>query len=234
MGTSGDVIEQHPYEQPQHVVELTSGFWIDKYEVTNVAFHDFVADGGYLERAYWSDAGWDWLSEQSIDGLPVSCTDEVSNHPRVCVTWYEAEAYANWRGGQLPSEAQWEFAARGPESLIYPWGDTFNESFANVVESTSLTPVGNYPDGVSWVGAHDMSGNAMEWVQDWFAFDYYWQNMRYDPPGPETGNRKIERGGYWGGNTFYARSADRSIYDPPFYQDHHIGFRVVSPEDLLE
>ena len=234
MGTSTDVVEQHPYEQPQHVVALTSGFWIDKYEVTNDAFQDFVEDGAYLEQEHWSEAGWEWLGEQTIDDLPVSCTEEVPDHPRVCVTWYEAEAYSHWRGGQLPTEAQWEFAARGPESLIYPWGNTFDESLANVVDSTGLMPVGSYPDGASWVGTHDMSGNAMEWVQDWFADDYYRLNVRDDPTGPETGIRKVERGGWWGGRPFYARSAYRHFEDPPFYQDHHIGFRVVSIEEVAE
>jgi formylglycine-generating enzyme required for sulfatase activity len=234
MGTSSDVTEQHPYEQPQHEVRLTSGFWIDRYEVTNAAFREFADHGGYLDIKYWSDEGWEWLGDQSVDDLPIECTEPVADHPRVCITWYEAEAYANWRGGQLPSEAQWEYAARGPDSLIYPWGNEFDETRCNVVDSAGLTPVGNYPNGASWVGAHDMAGNAMEWVQDWFAHNYYWQQVRDDPTGPETGRRKVERGGWWGSNSFYSRSAYRHFEDPPFYQDHHIGFRVVTPDIPLE
>ena len=87
--------------------------------------------------------------------------------PRVCVTWYEAEAYAHWRGGRLPTEAEWEYAARGPESRIYPWGETFDPTRCNLVDSKGAKPVGSYPNGVSWTGLHDMAGNAMEWVADW-------------------------------------------------------------------
>ena len=150
------------------------------------------------------------------------------DHPQVCVTWYEAEAYSRWRGGQLPNEAQWEYAARGPDSLIYPWGNDFDSSKTNVVDSDGLMPVGSYPVGVSWVGAHDMAGNAMEWVQDWLDENYYQSNVRDDPPGPETGRRKVEKGGWWGSNPFVTRSAYRHFEDPPHYQDFHIGFRVVS------
>jgi formylglycine-generating enzyme required for sulfatase activity len=150
------------------------------------------------------------------------------------VTWYEAEAYARWRDGRLPTEAEWEYAARGPESLVYPWGNTFDENKANVILSPGLTPVGSYPDGVSWVGAHDMAGNAMEWVQDWLDVDYYKLNEQYDPQGPETGTVKIEKGGWWGSNAFVARSAYRHFEDPPLYQDHHIGFRIVTPTELQD
>ena len=217
-------------EQPQHEVRLTSGFWIDKHEVTNSAFQAFVDDGGYLKQDYWSEDGRKWLEGKSSSSIPVSCANEEEepDHPRVCVTWYEAEAYARWRGGQLPTEAQWEYAARGPQSLIYPWGNTFDSSKANVVDSSGLTRVGSYLEGASWVGAHDMAGNAMEWVQDWLDTEYYKSGIRDDPPGPETGRRKIEKGGWWGSNPFVARAAYRHFEDPPQYQDHHIGFRVVS------
>jgi iron(II)-dependent oxidoreductase len=219
-------------EQPQHEVRITRGYWIDKYEVTNAAFQAFVEDGGYLTKEYWSEEGWQWLSQQSIDELPQQCiSEEPPDHPRVCVTWYEAQAYAHWRGGRLPTEAEWEYAARGPESLIYPWGNSFDSSKANVVDSTGLTLVGSYPSGVSWVGAHDMAGNAMEWVQDWLDFDYYARNEQIDPQGAESGRIKIEKGGWWGSNPFVARAAYRHFEDPPSYQDHHIGFRIVTPAE---
>ncbi len=215
-------------EQPQHEVSLNSGYWIDKYEVTNAAFQVFVDDGGYQTQAYWSEDGFRWLGNQTVASLPFRCTDPAPDHPRVCVTWYEAEAYAHWRGGRLPTEAEWEYAARGPESLIYPWGNTFDPNKANVVDSTGLTPVGSYPEGASWLGAHDMAGNAMEWVQDWWDVDYYKLNVRVDPLGPEKGIRKVEKGGWWGSNPFVARAAYRHFEDHPSYQDRHIGFRIVS------
>lgn len=216
-------------EQPQHEIRLTSGFWIDKYEVTHAAFQAFVDSGDYEKQEFWSEDGWAWLERQSARSVTVGCAIEMEpDHPQVCVTWYEAEAYARWRGGQLPTEAQWEYAARGPESLIYPWGNTFDDTRANIVDSDGLMPVGGYPMGTSWVDAHDMAGNAMEWVQDWLDENYYESSVRDDPPGPETGRRKIEKGGWWDSNPFVARSAYRHFEDPPHYQDLHIGFRVVS------
>jgi formylglycine-generating enzyme required for sulfatase activity len=219
-----------PSEQPQHEVHLTSGYWIDRYEVTNAAFQAFVDEGGYLKREHWSEAGWKWLSKYHYSN---TCSDQAAkqkpNYPCVMVTWYEAEAYAHWRGGRLPTEAEWEFAARGPQSLIYPWGNTFDSGKANVVQSTGLAPVGSFPAGKSWVGAYDMAGNAMEWVQDWLDTDYYKQAVQDNPPGPAAGTIKIEKGGWWGSNQFVARSAYRHFEDPPNYGDGHIGFRIVHP-----
>ena len=92
-----------------------------------------------------------------------------------------------------------------------------------------LAPVGSFPAGKSWVGAYDMAGNAMEWVQDWLDTDYYKQTVRDNPPGPAAGTIKIEKGGWWGSNQFVARSAYRHFEDPPDYRDGHIGFRIVHP-----
>ncbi|MEZ4670160.1 MAG: SUMF1/EgtB/PvdO family nonheme iron enzyme [Anaerolineae bacterium] len=219
------------YEQPQHEVCLTSGYWIDQTEVTNAAFQSFVDDEGYTSQDYWSEKGWAWLQKQDVAKLPAACEgDDVPENPRVCVTWYEAEAYAAWRGGSLPSEAQWEFAARGPESRIYPWGDEWDAALANVVDSEGVVAVGSYPDGASWVGALDMAGNAMEWVQDWLSDVYYRDSPKDDPTGPAKGTKKVEKGGWWGSNPYVARSAYKHFEDPPTYQDHHIGFRVVTAE----
>ena len=82
----------------------------------------------------------------------------------MCLTWFEAEAYAAWRGGRLPTEAEWEYAARGPKSTVYPWGDAFDREEANVLNSVAPQPVGSYPTGASWVGAEQLSGNVWEWV----------------------------------------------------------------------
>jgi len=120
------VLKEFDSERPQHPVRLTEGYWIDKYEVTNAAFAAFVDAGGYTTPAYWSDAGRVWLGTQRVDALPAACPGERPDEPRRCVTWYEAEAYARWRGGRLPTEAEWEYAARGPESRRYPWGDAFD------------------------------------------------------------------------------------------------------------
>jgi formylglycine-generating enzyme required for sulfatase activity len=215
-------------ERPQHEVALSTGYWIDKTEVTNAAYQAFVDAGGYQDRTLWSDAGWTWLAGRDSTALPAACVDAVADQPRVCITWYEAEAYAAWRGGTLPTEAQWEYAARGPSSSIFPWGDDWDAAKANVVDSEALTSVGSYPDGASWVGALDMAGNAMEWVADWHSGSYYKQEVRDDPTGPESGSKKVEKGGWWGAEPYVARSAYRHFEDPPIYLDHHIGVRVVS------
>jgi len=212
-------------EQPEHRVRLTRGYWMDKLEVTVEAFEAFIADHGYEDEDYWSEAGSAWLESQSEK--PQIC-GEHPQHPVACVSWYEAEAYANWRGGRLPTDAEWEFAARGPESLVFPWGDAWDASRANVVGSSSTTPVGSYPQGTSWVGAHDMAGNVMEWVGDWLATDYYTSELMLDPTGAASGQVKIEKGGWWGSNPFVTRAAYHHFEDPPGYSDHHIGFRILT------
>ena len=222
------VASEFPSEQPAHEVTLTKGYWIDKNEVTNAAFAAFVDAGGYDNQELWSADGWAWLNGVGAERLPLHCQGDVAEHPRMCLTWFEAEAYAAWRGGRLPSEAEWEYAARGPESTVYPWGDTFDREKANVLNSVAPKPVGSYPTGASWVGANDMAGNAMEWVGDWLAVDYYATSPKTDPTGPATGTIKVEKGGWWGSNEFVARSAYRHYEDPPTYGDKHIGFRVAS------
>lgn len=218
-------------EQPKHEACLTKGYWLDQTEVTMEAFAAFVAEGGYDNTALWSSEGQAWLASQDKTQLPVDCLPEASaTVPRVCLTWFEAEAYAAWRGGRLPTEAEWEFAARGPESLVYPWGNEWDPAKANVVDSSGLLDVGSIPAGASWVGALDMSGNAMEWVQDWLSSSYYAKSPKDDPTGPESGTRKAEKGGWWGSNAFVARGAYKHFEDPPEYQDHHIGFRIVTPQ----
>jgi formylglycine-generating enzyme required for sulfatase activity len=223
----GFVLGELPSEQPHHWVTLSKGYWIDKTEVTNRAFQAFVAAGGYTTRAYWSEAGWAWLSKQSIDQLPRFCLGNLPDNPAACVSWYEAEAYAAWRGGRLPTEAEWEYAARGPEGRIYPWGNTFDAGRCNLVDSQGLQPVGRYPNGASWIGALDMCGNVMEWVRDWLG--PYSGDLASDPTGPAQGRVKVEKGGWWGGSRYVGRAAYRHFEDPPEYADFHIGFRVVSP-----
>lgn len=221
-------------EQPAHRVTISQAFWIDKYETTNAAWRAFVDDGGYRRVQWWSEAGRVWLAAQNPDGLPKPCpVADGADYPRACITWYEAEAYARWRGGRLPSEAQWEYAARGPESRRYPWGEKFDAARANVLDREGTTPAGRYPTGASWVGAQDMAGNLMEWVADWLGADYYGHSPERDPAGPPGGRVKVEKGGWWGSNPFVARAAYRHFEDPPDYQDHHIGVRVLSPGGAL-
>jgi formylglycine-generating enzyme required for sulfatase activity len=225
----GFVRAEFPSEQPEHEVRITRGFWIDIYEVTMAAFQAFADAGGYQDQRFWSEDGWAWLVGQDASRLPRPCSSYSPEHPRVCVTWYEAEAYAAWRGGRLPTEAEWEYAARGPRSSLYPWGDEWDAARCNILASLGPVPAGSFPAGASWIGAEDMAGNAMEWVQDWLDVEYYQQGAAVDPIGPPSGRVKVEKGGWWGSNPFVARSAYRHFEDPPSYQDAHIGFRVVTP-----
>ena len=219
-------------EHPAHEVRLTRGYWIDTTEVTVASFAAFKAAGGYEDRSNWSEKGWAWLQGMGASPLPAPCLEQQRDEPQACVTWYEAEAYARWRGGRLPTEAEWEFAARGPESRVYPWGDEYDAAKANLDGGTAPVKVGSFPDGASWIGAQDMAGNVMEWVADWWSDTYYAESPLNDPTGPALGIIKIEKGGWWGpadsSGAFVGRAAFRLDEDMPTYQDHHIGFRIVT------
>ncbi len=165
------------------------------------------------------------------------------DYPVVGVSWNEADTYCRWAGGQLPAEAQWEYAARGPEGNTYPWGEEFegqlvnycdenctyawkDESFNDGYELTA--PVGSYPEGASWVGALDMAGNVWEWVNDWYDGDYYANSPAENPAGPESGAAKVLRGGRVAQRSLDLRSAVRSNLDPVIRYDG-LGFRCVLP-----
>jgi serine/threonine protein kinase len=214
-------------EQPLHEVRISSGLWLDQYAVTNAAYQEFVEDNGYATRQYWSNSGWIWLTDNHIKGPGDYTGFAEPQQPRVGVSWYEADAYARWRGGRLPTEAQWEYAARGPQALIYPWGNDFHDKLANV-RGTRTKPVGTYEDGKSWVCAYDMVGNVWEWVADWYDEEYYRQDIHIDPGGPTTGKTRVLRGGSWRHDRNFARAAARR-HEAPLTRDDFIGFRIICP-----
>jgi formylglycine-generating enzyme required for sulfatase activity len=223
-------------ETPRHTACVSRGFWLDRTEVTNEAFDKFVRGGGYRERGRWSEAAWAVIRK---DELPYDYgfikTLAGPRHPRVKVTWYEADAYARWRGGRLPTEAEWEWAARGPESQRYPWGPSFDRRLVNGAydDRRATVPVGSYPGGRSWVGADDMAGNAAEWVADGYDRYAYRSAPRLDPSAPPTGGRHVLKGGAWGGVTggwaADLRGARRLHWPADSHKTSH-GFRVASPE----
>jgi len=221
-------------EEPQHQVCLTNGYWFDKFDVTNAAFNAFVKAGGYTDDRLWSADGLAWRQTNHISGPDVTCTpfSNQPNQPRVCVNYYEAEAYAAWRGGRLPTEAEWEYAARGTSGSIYPWGNTFTQVKTNTAKAGhgKTTVVSAYPTGKSWIGAYDMAGNVWQWVSDWYDSAYYSTfsaGPAVDPTGPTTGKSRSLRGGSWADTFENVRTAFRGLGRYPVDQYPYIGFRLA-------
>lgn len=174
-------------EIPQRKIHLNA-YLIDKYPVTNAQYKKFIESGGYTQKAFWSDAGWQYIAQakplenKELDGV----FQGESDCPAVNISWYEAEAYAAWAGKRLPTEAEWEKAARGDDGRIYPWGNEFDKTRLNCAEAKieKPTPVTNYPQGQSIYGCFDMAGNVWEWTADWYDSQYYRHAPDNDPQGP--------------------------------------------------
>ena len=178
-------------QQPAHAVTL-SGFWLDRTEITNAQYARCMADGActppaqrglYTRSAYFDDPAY-------------------ADYPVIYVNWSQAAAYCRWAGGRLPTEAEWEYAARGPESLDFPWGQAFDGSKLNFCDVNcwvpgadpdsddgyvETAPVGSFSAGASWIGALDLAGNVAEWVADRYAADYYAASPADDPTGAAIG-----------------------------------------------
>jgi formylglycine-generating enzyme required for sulfatase activity len=229
--------QEYTAELYQHTSTITNGYWIDQYEVTNAAYDAFIKDGGYTTREYWSDDGWLWKGNRT--GPTTDCPPEflTSDLPRACITWYEADAYAHWRGGSLPTEAEWEYAARGTEGWIYPWGDTFDGTQLNYCDSSCpniwgdtrfndgyarTSPVGSY--STNWINAYDMAGNVWEWTLDWYDASYHQRDTH-----PAVGIEKVLRGGSWNMPYIFSRTAYRDGVLPDSWSSI-IGFRIVHHE----
>ena len=207
-------------EQPVHTVALDT-FWLDKTEVTNAQYQTCV-------------------TASVCDPLPhIDNSDyNAPDQPVLGVDWESAIIYCGWVGGRLPTEAEWEYAARGPESLIYPWGHAWQMGLANCKESQcedgyeDPAPVGSFPAGESWVGALDMAGNVWEWVADWYDAGYYAHSPRENPTGPEDGQHRVLRGGSWASFTDRLRSSYRHRLSA-ISANINRGFRCVEAPLLL-
>lgn len=220
-------------EQPIHTVTLDA-YYIDQYEVTNAEYADFLN-----ARGNQSEGGVTWLVEGDSDVLITQNGGEwqpksgYGNYPVVGVSWYGAAAYCEWRGARLPTEAEWEKAARGTDDRTYPWGEEMSCKLANHDATRyfgdcvgDTTSVGGYPDGASPYGALDMAGNAWEWVADWYCKDTYSQSPETNPTGLSCSDSRVRRGGSWEHSSHHSRTVSRSYIFPGFEDDKN-GFRCA-------
>ena len=201
------------YSDDKHIENIGHDFLIDVYPVTNMQYEKFMRGGGYSNEKYWTNEGRQWKEENNVT-RPKLWKDKKWNqaeYPVVGVSYYEAEAYAEWAGKRLPTEQEWEKAARGPEGREYPWGDEFDKERCNINESghNRTTRVTLYPNGISPYGCYDMTGNVWEWT-----------TSDYDR------EAKVLRGGSWNVNQRNARCAFRNWYFPAF-RLNDVGFRCV-------
>jgi formylglycine-generating enzyme required for sulfatase activity len=232
-------------EHPQHPVWLST-YRISRYPVTNAQYRVFIKAGGYTEKwkACWSKEGWEWREQETITEPRWAGGDfDRLNHPVVRVSWYEASAFCRWltlqlrESGELtakeevrlPTEAEWEKAARGMDGQIYPWGnEQIRPELANYSD-TGLgvtSAVGCFPRGVSPYGCEEMAGNVWEWCLDWYGEKYYAESPKKNPQGPASGSARVYRGGGWYLIAGRCRAADRSG-DAPDYRGSVLGFRLV-------
>lgn len=194
MGSDKADPEAEQDEKPQHTPFLDA-YWIDRTEVTNAMYARCVEAGTCTAPMH----------------SPHYSLPEYADHPVFGVTWFQAGEYCGWAGRRLPTEAEWEKAARGTDGQLYPWGNTPPDdkllNFGKGVNDT--TPVGSYPAGASPYGALDMAGNIWEWVSDGYDSTYYAHAPAANPPGGTSANQRVVRGGAWGVDARAVRSANR-------------------------
>ena len=234
-------------ERPAHEVELAA-FWIDAAPVTNGAYLEFVAAGGYDDRRLWSEAGWEWRSEAGLDGPEFWAREGdgawsrlrfgrreplPSEEPVQHVCWYEAEAYARWAGKRLPTEAEWEKAASWPpggRKRRYPWGDEPpDDELANLGGTLFRpAPVGAYPEGASPYGCRQLIGDVWEWTASDFRPYAGFEPFPYREYSEVFfgSDYKVLRGGSWATHGLAVRSTFRN-WDFPIRRQIFAGFRCA-------
>ena len=243
MGNTGQGWDEYSgfsREYPLHTVWV-SGYLIGKYEVTRGQYRRFIEAGGYSNPKYWSSEGWAWRQSSERDtplfwepeqqfariySNPPGVLIQTDDHPVIGVTFYEAEAFANWVGARLPTEAEWEKAARWDGTpRVYPWGNFYDRERSNnwydtIFPGFQTAPVGSFPDGESPSGAQDMAGNVWEWTADW---------LKSHPGNPAefdlTGKEQVLKGGSWHG-IYGTRAAARFGQDPSIPR-FDTGFRIA-------
>ncbi len=212
-------------EKPMRRIHLDA-FYIDKYEVTIGQYSEFLESTSFDPPPLWTT-----MAQPSYENRPV-----------VNVDWKDANNYCQWTGKRLPTEAEWEKAARGTDGRIYPWGNdppdplraNFGKDRAMWNNHEALLPVGQLKAGKSPYGVYDLAGNVWEWVNDWYDPDYYAASPSRNPQGPSSGKFKVIRGGSWDLAPENLRSARRDLnipsttdYDSPAYRNFNSGFRCA-------
>ncbi len=211
-------------EYPRHEVYLDV-YYIDKFEVTNGRYLEFVRATGHRPPQNVKDPSRNLWQGGLIP-------ESIADRPVINVDWFDADAYCKWAGKHLPTEAEWEKAARGTDDRRFPWGNVepthkhlnYNQRWQG---EKTLMPVGSYAAGKSPFGAYDMAGNVWEWVADWYDPLYYEQSPERNPKGPELGTHKVLRSSGWEVETPLVRSVTR-VKSDPLNRNHSTGFRCAS------
>jgi formylglycine-generating enzyme required for sulfatase activity len=233
-------------EKPAHIVFLDA-YWMDQNEVTNAMFALFLSELGNQ-----SEGGFTWLDVNHYDNFKHIGSEWIpemgfEEHPVIEVTWHGARAYCDWAGRRLPTEAEWEKAARGEEGFIYSWGNDFEckkgnaddeANFDNYVVPDGVgcdgfiqtAPVGSFPGGASPYGLLDMTGNIWEWVFDWYGSRYFQSSPTSNPHGPSSGDSRVIRGGSWSNKVSDLRTTYRGWVNPSL-SINDIGFRCALTAD---
>ena len=245
MGLPDNDLLAEDHEKPQRSVELPA-FWIDVHPVTNARYARFVEAGGYSREEWWAPDGWAWRRESGVEAPAMWGQSgwDGGDQPAAGVSWYEADAYARWAGKRLPTDAEWEKAARGTDGRRYPWGEAWpHAAVANFDMQVGRTsPVGLYPAGASPYGCLDMAGNVNNWVADWYwpAFGRWCVEhgvstaprlddalrSRLDTPHI---TEKVDRGGGFGTSKFIHEvlGCTRKVHWPPETREPWNGFRTA-------
>lgn len=219
-------------EQVQTEINLPT-FHIGKYEVTNKEYKKFIEAGGYNNKTYWPQAGWEWKTGNNIT-QPAYFEDSNYNNeelPVVGVSWYEATAYAKWVGKRLPTEAEWEKASRGTDGRTYTWGeDAVSCTLANFAGGFScmnkIAKGGSFNKNISPYGVYDMPGNVWEWCTSLYRdYPYKKDDGRENP---DITGKRVVRGGSWADNLYYLRCSARFYFDFQESRPDRAGFRLAA------